>query len=113
MSTDRDNKVRVSILPPHGHRMGGAHEVQAFCLGHNNFVTSAAAVLGDSGTPEVRPAFFRDNAQFFTLVRIVQRDARLRPRPVCVLLWRRRSCPAQATARSASGIRTPGPSWRR
>lgn len=54
MSTDRDNKVRVSILPPHGHRMGGAHEVQAFCLGHTNFVTSSAAVVSDSGAPEAR-----------------------------------------------------------
>lgn len=44
----------MSILPPPGQRMGGAHEVQAFCLGHTSFVTSTATVPGASGDPEVR-----------------------------------------------------------
>ncbi|MEW5320447.1 MAG: hypothetical protein WDW38_011520 [Sanguina aurantia] len=41
-STDKDYKIRVSILPPHPTK--GAPEIQSYCLGHTAFVTSAKFV---------------------------------------------------------------------
>lgn len=45
-SADRDNKVRVSVLPRQP--LQGAHEIQSYCLGHTSFVTCAAFVSCDS-----------------------------------------------------------------
>ncbi|BDA46966.1 probable tRNA (guanine-N(7)-)-methyltransferase non-catalytic subunit at N-terminal half [Coccomyxa sp. Obi] len=42
VSTDRDSKVRVSMLPKEP--LQGAHEIQSYCLGHTSFVTACAFV---------------------------------------------------------------------
>ncbi|KAH9289026.1 hypothetical protein KI387_033143, partial [Taxus chinensis] len=42
-TADRDFKIRVSVLPKNP--LGGAHEIQSFCLGHTNFV-SCISFLG-------------------------------------------------------------------
>ncbi|KAL4452620.1 hypothetical protein ABPG75_008282 [Micractinium tetrahymenae] len=41
-TTDRDNRVRVSIMP--AEPLAGAHEIQSFCFGHTAFVTCSAFV---------------------------------------------------------------------
>ena len=41
-TTDRDGKARVSVLPPAP--LAGAHDIQAFCLGHTGAVTCSAFV---------------------------------------------------------------------
>ncbi|PRW61612.1 tRNA (guanine-N(7)-)-methyltransferase non-catalytic subunit wdr4 [Chlorella sorokiniana] len=41
-TTDRDHRVRVSIVPTNP--MAGAHDIQAFCFGHTTFVTCSAFV---------------------------------------------------------------------
>lgn len=43
-TTDRDHRVRVSILPSTNHIMQGAPEIQSFCFGHTLFVTCAKFV---------------------------------------------------------------------
>ncbi|KAL6748370.1 WD40-repeat-containing domain protein [Haematococcus lacustris] len=50
-STDKDGRVRLSLLPPGDLILKGAYEIQSFCLGHSSFVTSAAFT-----TPGPRPA---------------------------------------------------------
>ncbi|KAF6257592.1 WD40-repeat-containing domain protein [Scenedesmus sp. NREL 46B-D3] len=42
VSTDRDGKVRASVLP--GDPAKGSYEIHSYCLGHTNFVTCSAAV---------------------------------------------------------------------
>ena len=39
VSTDKDAKVRVSILP--AQPLKGAYEIQSYCMGHTAFVTQA------------------------------------------------------------------------
>ncbi|KAI7842826.1 hypothetical protein COHA_003572 [Chlorella ohadii] len=41
-TTDRDHRVRVSIVP--ADPLAGAHEIQSFCFGHTTFVTCSAFV---------------------------------------------------------------------
>jgi hypothetical protein len=43
VSTDKDRKVRVSLMPPNP--MAGSVEIQSYCLGHRHFVTSSAFVV--------------------------------------------------------------------
>jgi len=54
VTTDRDAKVRVSVLLQ-DQPLKGSHEIQSYCLGHRDFVTCAAALpaagaAGGSGT---------------------------------------------------------------
>ncbi|CAH2039052.1 unnamed protein product [Thlaspi arvense] len=42
LSADRDFKIRVTVFPKKP--LEGAHEIQSFCLGHTEFVTSLAFV---------------------------------------------------------------------
>ncbi len=42
VTTDRDAKARVSVLPPNP--MAGAHDIQSYCLAHSGFVTCSAFV---------------------------------------------------------------------
>ncbi|CAN1176850.1 tRNA (guanine-N(7)-)-methyltransferase non-catalytic subunit wdr4 [Linum perenne] len=42
ISADRDFKIRVSVFPKKP--LEGAHEIQSFCLGHTQFVTSLAFI---------------------------------------------------------------------
>lgn len=49
-SGDRDFKIRVSVFPPEP--LGGAPEIESFCLGHRLFVTCVAFV----GPTPARPA---------------------------------------------------------
>ncbi|WIA28245.1 hypothetical protein OEZ86_010800 [Tetradesmus obliquus] len=42
VSTDRDGKVRASVLPADPTK--GSYEIHNYCLGHTNFVTCSAAV---------------------------------------------------------------------
>lgn len=42
VSADRDFKIRVTVFP--GNPLNGAHEIQSFCLGHREFVSSFAFV---------------------------------------------------------------------
>ena len=41
-TADRDNKVRVTAMPPEP--LKGAYDIQSFCLGHTNYVTCVAWV---------------------------------------------------------------------
>lgn len=50
-TADRDNKVRVSLLP--ADPIKGAHEIHSYCLGHVAFVTSVAFVRGDDAATGV------------------------------------------------------------
>lgn len=45
VTTDRDNKVRCSTLPPNP--LEGSYEIKAYCLGHNAFVTSSSFAVWD------------------------------------------------------------------
>ena len=51
VSTDRDKKARVSLLP--AEPLAGAHEIQSYCLGHTNFPTCSAFVAQPDGGGQV------------------------------------------------------------
>ncbi|GMH27953.1 hypothetical protein Nepgr_029796 [Nepenthes gracilis] len=42
ISADRDFKIRVTVFPENP--LNGAHEIQSFCLGHSEYVSSLAVV---------------------------------------------------------------------
>ena len=78
-TSDRDHKVRVSILPKTAPLAEGSHEIQSFCHGHTAFVACVAASVAsaervaargssspaeetepfDSGTPRTAPCSTR------------------------------------------------------
>jgi len=47
-TTDRDSKVRVSVMPEDP--MQGAHEIKSYCFGHTNFASCSAFVSGADGS---------------------------------------------------------------
>lgn len=49
-TTDRDSKIRVSLMPKNP--MLGAHEIQTYCFGHTSFVQCGSFVPGP-GTPKL------------------------------------------------------------
>lgn len=51
ISSDRDDKIRVTVFPQKP--LDGAHEIQSFCLGHTEYVTSLALV----STPDYPEGF--------------------------------------------------------
>ena len=50
-TSDRDHKVRVSVLPTTAPLAEGSHEIQSFCHGHTAFVACVAAALGSKEAP--------------------------------------------------------------
>lgn len=50
-TADRDFKIRVSIFPKNP--LGGAHEIQSFCLGHRNFVSCISFLGGEADCKEL------------------------------------------------------------
>lgn len=46
VTTDRDNKVRCSNLPPNP--LEGSYDIKAYCLGHSAFVTSSSFAVWDN-----------------------------------------------------------------
>lgn len=50
-TADRDFKIRVSIFPKNP--LGGAHEIQSFCLGHRNFVSCISFLGGQADCKEL------------------------------------------------------------
>lgn len=56
VSTDRDGKARVSVLPADA--LQGAHEIQSFCLGHTDAVT-ASTFVASGGKVGGRPWSWR------------------------------------------------------
>lgn len=50
-TADRDFKIRVSIFPKNP--LGGAHEIQSFCLGHRNFVSCISFLGGQADGNEL------------------------------------------------------------
>jgi tRNA (guanine-N(7)-)-methyltransferase subunit TRM82 len=55
VTTDRDAKVRVSVLQQ-PQPLLGSFEIQSYCLGHREFVACAAAVLAPPGAAGDGPA---------------------------------------------------------
>lgn len=51
ISADRDDKIRVTVFPKNP--LDGAHEIQSFCLGHTEYVTSLAFIC----TPDCPEGF--------------------------------------------------------
>jgi tRNA (guanine-N(7)-)-methyltransferase subunit TRM82 len=47
VTTDRDAKVRVSVLP--ADPLGGSYQIQAYCMGHREFAGCAVAVPAPGG----------------------------------------------------------------
>ena len=50
-TSDRDHKVRVSILPKTAPLAEGSHEIQSFCHGHTAFVACVAACVASAEAP--------------------------------------------------------------
>jgi hypothetical protein len=50
-TSDRDHKVRVSVLPTTAPLAEGSHEIQSFCHGHTAFVACVASTLGSKDAP--------------------------------------------------------------
>jgi WD40 repeat protein len=55
VSTDKDGKVRVSILPAPEIILHGAYQIQSFCVGHLNYATSAAFSTPPAGAQGSEP----------------------------------------------------------
>ncbi|XP_031478416.1 uncharacterized protein LOC116249314 [Nymphaea colorata] len=47
-SADRDFKIRVSVFP--GRPLKGVHEIQNFCLGHTDYISSLAFICASDGS---------------------------------------------------------------
>ena len=45
-TSDRDGRIRVSVVPEEP--MKGAHEIQSYCFGHTNFVSSAVFLVKEN-----------------------------------------------------------------